>query len=482
MRSNLRTFKLKRLVLASGNPTEDERQHNALYSSFYDTFLEGKVDIKAKTIFVNAKQVKGSRFSAKISPDHLYAINVFSEPLPNEAFFDNFEEQTKLKNEQADLKRQAASKEIKLEKLQEKLEALSEEKEIKKAEIEIKQVELEAVELKEQLAEKENRLKELQAAVFEPEEDLEAMEETEEADEEEKPEEADAENNEEDDDVIVEETEKEDEGTIDLTKEDESPTKASTTTTVTPQRFRVLLGLKEPLESVKGVFCDIPDAKEMIPKVHCLLLEMELKGKKYTELKEFFGYLEKCCGDVNKDLEAWGSKKCTSIATKLLKEAIEKRKMDFEVESCPNGCGQSFRVYELQAHRMNDCRKRLVECKFCKQEFVADTLQDHHDECPRFRLRCVNGCGKSIAREDMQKHQEEECSFQIVCCDYARYGCTAKLKKRGKTQHMKSQVQYHLSLVEKGFCVIAQKYDRLQTFLQEKHDDFPDMADRKSVV
>jgi len=51
----------------------------------------------------------------------MYAINVFSEALPNEAFFDNFEEQTKLKNELADLQRQAGSKETKLGKLQEQV-------------------------------------------------------------------------------------------------------------------------------------------------------------------------------------------------------------------------------------------------------------------------------------------------------------------------------------------------------------------------
>jgi len=601
-------------VLASGDPslheTDDNRQHNLLQSSFYDMFLLARVDAYEKSIQINAKRVEGNLFTTKIMPDKIYSINVFSDTLPGETFFEKFEEQLALEKEMEDCKGEEVVKEKNLAELKDKLEALDgEETEVerKKLELELKQAELELLEHNEKTSKMTERLETLRTELFEAEEpDLEdmdeemedmeeqpettevvvgepaeAVEDTEEAanaeaekegdetaaeettetptDQEEKAnddaaktaetsvdedvtEDAEApvdddvvvEENEEspvtvvvteettetvgdaaeaddDADIIVEETPQEEEAAdvevveeeveateeekpaeeedvemedkeaekeeTDETKKDESVidlTEEAENAEPDKMLCRILIGLKEPLGEVRTT---LQGCKEATPKTYCILLEADLpEGQRFLKVKKFLDKFMK--GSYEKDQvnkEKWGKKKKTAtVAAKLLKEAMKRRRLDFEVLTCPNNCGMQLKAYEMLDHEKRECKNRIVTCKFCDLKLKHCEMAEHKSTCKLAILRCVNNCGKSVARKDMEDHLQTTCLNQRIECEYAAFGCKQKEKRKNKMHHMQQKDVQHLAMVRKAHEKLQAKYDKLLDFLKTKFDDLPE--------
>jgi len=140
-------------------------------------FLLTRVDSHQKTIQINAKRVEGSVFSTTIHPSSVYSINVFTESLPDESFFEKFEEQLVLEAQLDELAKELEEKEKSLEDLKEKSEKGKDDDEDgeqeqsavaeKKLELEIKQKELDVLEVNEKIKKAKDRLETLQAEIFE---------------------------------------------------------------------------------------------------------------------------------------------------------------------------------------------------------------------------------------------------------------------------------------------------------------------------
>ncbi|XP_072375899.1 TNF receptor-associated factor 4-like, partial [Diabrotica undecimpunctata] len=62
----------------------------------------------------------------------------------------------------------------------------------------------------------------------------------------------------------------------------------------------------------------------------------------------------------------------------------------YEPLYCENKCGVKVHRRHLSQHKVGDCSKRLVPCRYCTKEFVADTLPAHHVKCGRVPVQCPN--------------------------------------------------------------------------------------------
>jgi len=569
------SFKLKRLVLGSGDPSShendetDQRQHNGLFSSFHDMFLLTRVDSHQKTIQINAKQVEGTVFSTTIHPSAIYSINVFTDGLPDETFFEKFEEQLILESELAELRKEKDVKQQALDDLREKSkpgDADDEEGEKeeasavaeKKLELEIKQKELDVLEVSEKMKKVEDRLEQVQAEIFEAtqtdgdnednmedeptleEEEAEPMEEEEEVEsaapkvdeesikamkvaelreyitekgqtpkgnkaaliemalsilkEESQPEQIEVDVTEgsngddeemsvaEDVDDIAEGEEDVDDGADVIEEDEDPPAKAAESETIdlTAEEdgrslCRVFIGLREPLTKVRT---NLAGCKEVTDKTYCLLLEADLKeGMRFNKVKSFLEkFVNQAYNPAQVNLENWGNRKVTSIASQLLKESMQRRKLDFETGECPNGCGEIMRAYLLVNHERNECKNRLIACQYCNTELMHCKMAEHKSVCDLCLLRCPNNCGKTIARKDMADHLQNECSNQKVDCDFLAFGCKIKEKRKNKAQHNAKRCVAHLDLVRKAHSKLQRKYDKLTDFLEDKFgEEFPSL-------
>lgn len=88
----------------------------------------------------------------------------------------------------------------------------------------------------------------------------------------------------------------------------------------------------------------------------------------------------------------------------------------------------------LQAkHRVNDCYKRLVACRYCSKSYVAETLVTHQTKCARAPIPCPNQCEMvALPREELDVHIKEHCNSLLVSCVFKEAGCRFKVSSFSK--------------------------------------------------
>lgn len=95
---------------------------------------------------------------------------------------------------------------------------------------------------------------------------------------------------------------------------------------------------------------------------------------------------------------------------------------------CENKCGMKLQRRQLTRHKVAECSKRLVPCRYCTQNFLADTLQTHHTKCTRAPVPCPNRCEMALVpREDLEAHLKDQCASLLTPCVFKEAGCRFKV-------------------------------------------------------
>ena len=138
----------------------------------------------------------------------------------------------------------------------------------------------------------------------------------------------------------------------------------------------------------------------------------------------------------------------------------------FEPLYCENKCGQKVARNRLKAHQVNNCSKRLVNCKYCSRAFTADTLQGHQILCPKFPVPCPNRCGENCKREDMERHLAI-CVQGLETCPHRELGCRWQGHVSMLDSHIKDSALAHLDLVTAHSKKQAEYITKLRTELEK---------------
>lgn len=135
----------------------------------------------------------------------------------------------------------------------------------------------------------------------------------------------------------------------------------------------------------------------------------------------------------------------------------------FEPLYCENKCGVKIHRRHLSQHKVSDCSKRLLPCRFCNKEFVADTLAAHHLKCGRVPIQCPNRCDVNVlAREELESHLKEECSISVHSCSFKEAGCRFKGPRYSMEKHLEENCQQHLQMM----CGVVSKQQHQITSLK----------------
>lgn len=122
----------------------------------------------------------------------------------------------------------------------------------------------------------------------------------------------------------------------------------------------------------------------------------------------------------------------------------------FEKVICSNeGCNEQVLRCDLARHQSEECERRVVECRFCKdyQSTYYDMTNNHHPTCPAAPVDCPNGCGEQqLLRSELPKHLEK-CPLQLIDCDFKSVGCEFKRKRDAMNGHLTMNTNYHMKLL-----------------------------------
>lgn len=101
----------------------------------------------------------------------------------------------------------------------------------------------------------------------------------------------------------------------------------------------------------------------------------------------------------------------------------------FEPLYCENKCGMKVQRRHMGQHKLGECAKRLVACRYCNKEFVFDTLGAHHTKCGRFPVACPHRCETAVLpREDLEVHLKDHCTTHLLSCTFKDAGCRFKVR------------------------------------------------------
>ncbi|XP_029664278.1 TNF receptor-associated factor 4 isoform X1 [Formica exsecta] len=157
--------------------------------------------------------------------------------------------------------------------------------------------------------------------------------------------------------------------------------------------------------------------------------------------------------------------RCDFCAKEFTGHTLEKHTgtCGYEPLYCENKCGMKVQRRHLGQHKLGECAKRLVACRYCNKEFVFDTLGAHHTKCGRFPVACPHRCETAVLpREDLEVHLKDHCTTHLLSCTFKDAGCRFKGNRFSLDKHLEESAKMHLSLM----CSLVTKQQHQITSLK----------------
>ncbi|KYQ49623.1 TNF receptor-associated factor 4 [Trachymyrmex zeteki] len=157
--------------------------------------------------------------------------------------------------------------------------------------------------------------------------------------------------------------------------------------------------------------------------------------------------------------------RCDFCAKEFTGHTLEKHTgtCGYEPLYCENKCGMKVQRRHLGQHKLGECAKRLVACRYCNKEFVFDTLGAHHAKCGRFPVACPHRCETAVLpREDLEVHLKDHCTTHLLSCTFKDAGCRFKGNRFSLDKHLEESAKMHLSLM----CSLVTKQQHQITSLK----------------
>ena len=147
----------------------------------------------------------------------------------------------------------------------------------------------------------------------------------------------------------------------------------------------------------------------------------------------------------------------------------------FTIVKCKHACSEKVQRRNLQDHERNKCPMITVICCPCcngsrittckkypdkksgshllsshwdKHEPIYHVLiSTHYKHCPSWPMRCPNHCGteEKLTRSTLQYHIDNNCPEQVISCQFAKAGCTVRVKRKEMVNHI--QLKHVLDLL-----------------------------------
>lgn len=137
---------------------------------------------------------------------------------------------------------------------------------------------------------------------------------------------------------------------------------------------------------------------------------------------------------------------------------------------CPHGCGIVLQRSQMAEHEAS-CKYKKFQCKHCSKDFMLKEMEVHIEGCSEKPVDCPQKCGKSMKLKDLESHLKSECKnpksvckFSFAGCYFAGAGGSKEEIEAGLTSHYSTSIEKHLDLL----CQIAGKMSDKVTLMEEE--------------
>ena len=129
---------------------------------------------------------------------------------------------------------------------------------------------------------------------------------------------------------------------------------------------------------------------------------------------------------------------------------------------CPLKCEYMITRMNVEHHVSNECMKRDFICPYCSLKGTYEMIfAEHWPKCSYYPLCCRNHCGVTCERQTMDYHMKI-CPLEKVDCKFKDYGCIATFKREDEEEHMKANVQMHLTIATESFKIKLEAQEKQQ--------------------
>lgn len=107
---------------------------------------------------------------------------------------------------------------------------------------------------------------------------------------------------------------------------------------------------------------------------------------------------------------------CVTISFNILQAHLQTCK--FDSIPCNNKCGAQIPRILMEDHLKYTCPERIAKCEFCGLDFPGSAMEEHNGCCPLEPVYCENKCGQKLQRRYMSRHKINDCCKRLIPCRY----------------------------------------------------------------
>ena len=105
--------------------------------------------------------------------------------------------------------------------------------------------------------------------------------------------------------------------------------------------------------------------------------------------------------------------------------------------SCPQGCGATLIVADVETHLAEECTMRIIVCSQCNSDVLFQDMEEHKKLfCPNRLLHCARGCGAVVREVDREMHEKDDCLRRLTRC---KHGCGKEVFFADREEHENSK-------------------------------------------
>ena len=121
---------------------------------------------------------------------------------------------------------------------------------------------------------------------------------------------------------------------------------------------------------------------------------------------------------------------------------------EFAAVACTHCC-EYFQRRHVHAHETEACTQRPFSCDYCEDygSVYEDVVNNHWPVCKCYPVPCPNECGTSPELQNVETHVNTVCPLTVVNCDFHYAGCEVQSVRKDMPTHLAESLLPHLSLL-----------------------------------
>jgi WD40 repeat protein len=153
----------------------------------------------------------------------------------------------------------------------------------------------------------------------------------------------------------------------------------------------------------------------------------------------------------------------------------------YKIIKCEKNCGEFLMRSKMEFHLINECKERIINCKYCNEEFHLNKITKHLDkECQNIPIICPNNCNINfnltigeddknylcpliITRKNLENHLKI-CKLEKIEC----LVCGEKIQRDKIKDHLYENILEHFATLKINMDSMKNSYEKKIKILKKE--------------